>query len=65
MILNGKLDYELMSRKEFFIQVSVNDGRLSSNEYNLTLNVIDSNEPPQFSASIYHITTFEALVGRE
>lgn len=59
VILNGKLDYELMSIKEFTIKVSVSDGHLSSGQYDLTLSLIDSNEPPQFSAPKYHVWTFE------
>lgn len=62
LLHDQNLDYETIPWKEYTLTVIVGDGMVTTNPVNLTLEIIDVNEPPVFTEKIYYVSTNEGPV---
>lgn len=60
--MGSNLDFESMNSNIFTFSVTVNDGISVSESLNMTILVVDTNEPPQFSSKNYTVFTYEGSV---
>ncbi|GAB1610825.1 protocadherin Fat 2 isoform X1, partial [Argonauta hians] len=58
-----QLDYEAATSKSYHLTFVVSDGHVDSSPSEVTINVIDVNEPPEFTDSIYYISAYEGSPG--
>ncbi|XP_036368369.1 cadherin-23-like [Octopus sinensis] len=58
-----KLDYETAPFKNYSLVIVVSDGHVDSKPCNLTIEIIDVNEAPEFTESIYYISANEGSPG--
>ncbi|CAG2228748.1 unnamed protein product [Mytilus edulis] len=58
----AEIDYETISPKTFLLMISVQDSLTESNE-NLTINIVNVNEPLHFSKKYYAIDAYENTAG--